>query len=151
MSAAFNCSLNCTNPVSSTDQRVAAACGVKNALSAAIAPVCSDSDVLAGRWVKLYWDSDDDCGEGYDQLFWPGILKEKTCCSGSQQCNAPGATPPTIKCYGVKYNFSSGYCAGKTGSYTSCAVSQARADEKAASYAQATTKTSLFNVLSSTN
>jgi hypothetical protein len=98
--------------------------------------ICSDADVLAGRWVKLYWESDEDCGEGYDPTFWPGIMKNKTCCSGSQDCNAPGATPPPLKCFSTRSSYSAGFCAGKTASYSYCAVSQTRADEKAAFFAK---------------
>ncbi len=129
MSAAYNCALNCTNP---KDTRIGAACAVKSVLSTITPdkPICSDSDVSAGRWVKLYWDSDEDCGEGYDSTWWPGIMKEKTCCTASQRCNAPGATPPSLRCFSTKFSPAAGYCAGKTSSVSVCTASQARADER---------------------
>ncbi len=105
------------------------------ALSDTFGRICNDADVLAGRWIKVYWDSDEDCGEGYDPTFWPGIMQEKTCCSSSQQCNAPGATPPSIKCFGIKSSPSAGYCAGKTAAFSMCATSQARANERASKFA----------------
>ncbi len=134
-SAVYNCSINCTNP---RDDKTGAACYVKSYLSNLNQglPICSEADALAGRWVKLYWDTNDDCGEGYDPTFWPGIMKNKTCCSGSQECNAPGAAPPLIKCFSTMSSFSAGYCAGKTAKYSACAVSQRRADEKAAKFAE---------------
>ena len=141
MSAFYNCAINCTIK---SDGRKPVACAVKEALTGAIGTMCSEDDVLAGRWVKLYWDSDEDCGEGYDPEFWPGIMKEKTCCSTSQECNAPQATPPSIKCFDTKSTFTDGYCAGKTASFSACAVSQARADERAAKYAEVRIKTSLL-------
>jgi hypothetical protein len=139
-SAALNCSIDCTNSMLAADERVSLACSLKYDLSSLFPakPICNDADVRAGRWVKLYWDMDEDCGEGYDPSeYWPGILKEKLCCSDSQRCNGPGVAPPPVKCFGVKYSIASGYCAGTTGSYSTCAVSQTRADEDAASYAEA--------------
>ena len=135
LSASYNCSLNCTNP---NDVRVGAACAVKTGLNTLSpgTPICSDADVLAGRWVKLYWDSNDDCNEGYDPTWMPGIMREKTCCTTSQQCNAPGATPPSIKCFRTTSSYSAGFCAGKTARYSVCAVSQTRADERAAKLAK---------------
>jgi hypothetical protein len=138
VSAAFNCALNCTN---TRDDKVAAMCSVKSALGIInqTTPICSAADVLAARWVKLYWDSDDDCSEGYDPSTWPGIMLEKTCCSTaqlSQQCNAPGATAPSIKCFGTKSSVSTGYCAGKTANFSVCAASQTSADERVSRFAQ---------------
>jgi hypothetical protein len=137
VSAAYNCSIDCVSP-SPSGSVVARACALKTALSAVSQnkPICSDADVLSGRWVKLYWDSDEDCGEGYQSTWAPGIWKEKTCCSGSQQCNAPGATPPTMKCFSTRSSVSAGYCVGKTASFSACAVSQTRADEKSAKSAE---------------
>ncbi len=146
VSALYNCALACSNP---SDTRVAAACHVKADLSAItrVQSVCSDADVLAGRWVKLYWDTDEDCGEGYDPIWWPGILKEKTCCTASQICNAPAASPPSLRCFSAKFSPSAGYCAGKISSVSACAVSQARAEEKAASIA----KVKINNALTSSS
>ncbi len=135
LSASLNCSLNCTDP---SDPRVAAACALNKGLSL-IAPnssICSSADILAGQWVKVYFPSDDDCEEGFDPSWWPGILKEKLCCSASQACNAPGAIPPSNKCFSTKFSPSAGYCAGKSSSLFVCATSQARANEKAAKAAQ---------------
>jgi hypothetical protein len=144
-SLAYNCSLNGTNPLKESD-------GDKfwrlsNALNQDV-KICSDADALAGRWVKLYWESNDDCLEGFDPTFLPGIAKDKTCCSGSQDCNAPGATPPPIKCFGTKANYSTGYCAGKTASFSACAVSQTRADERAAFFAKVQSAYSLADASS---
>jgi hypothetical protein len=135
VSAYYNCALNCTKP---SNELILYACFIKMYVDmvTASAPVCSDADVRAGRWTKLYWDSEDDCGEGFDPVFWPGIMKNKSCCSGSQTCNAPGAMPPVIKCFSTKSTFSAGYCAGKTVSYSACAISQTRADAKAVKFAE---------------
>ena len=136
----FNCSFDCTNPSGDSQIR---ACYLKSAITnisylnkGSNKSICSGADVLAGRWVKLYWGSDEECAEGYNPKLWPGILEEHSCCSSSQQCNAPGAAPPSIKCFGIKSSPSAGYCAGKTASFSICSVSQARADERAAKATQ---------------
>jgi hypothetical protein len=64
---------------------------------------------------------------------WPGIMEQTWCCPSNSPsgCNAPGAPPPTVKCYKTSTSFSSGICAGRSASYSICAVSQIRADQRA--------------------
>ncbi len=123
---------------------IALVCSARDGLSTlAGRPVCSNTSVLAGRWVRLYWGVDFDCGEGYQRDVFPGIVKEQLCCSGSQQCNAPGAAPPSIKCFTAKISPAVGYCAGKASNVSVCASSQTRANEKAAKVAKVLMNTML--------
>ena len=133
------CSLQCTDPRGEGTVR---ACDLKTYIETLSYPsnrlnksICSSNDVLAGRWVKVYWGSDEECGDGYVPALYPGLIENRTCCSSSQQCNAPGATSPSNKCFGIKSSPSSGYCSGKTANFSICAVSQTRADERAANFA----------------
>jgi hypothetical protein len=131
----MSCSLNCTDV---SDQKLVQACSIYTGSlrQAAGKDLCSKDDVLAGRWVKMYWGSDKECGEGYVSKVVPGKVEDYTCCSSSQQCNAPEAIPPPIKCFETTSNFLAGYCSGKTARFSVCAVSQARADERAAKFAE---------------
>jgi hypothetical protein len=139
----LKCSINCTNP---QGEGLVRACELKTSIETISYPsnrlnksICSGTDVLAGRWVKVYWGSDEECGEGYVPKLYPGFIENRTCCSSSQRCNAPGATPPSIKCFGIKSSPTSGYCTGKTASFSVCAASQTRADERAALFAMVRT------------
>ena len=126
LSADINCGVNCVSP---TDQGVAAVCLVISLYS-----VCGKDDVAAKRWVRGYWASDDACSEGLTPKPLPGVLERLLCCASSGQpgCNAPGAAPPAVKCFQTSTTFSSGVCAGRSTSYSVCAVNQSRANGKAA-------------------
>ena len=125
LSADVNCALNCTSP---TDWHVGAVCAVMNGYS-----MCGIDDIASKRWVRGYWGSDDACNEGLWPRQWPGIMEQVLCCasSGKLGCNAPGAAPPAVKCFQTGTTFSSGTCAGRSTSYSVCAVNQSRADAKA--------------------
>jgi hypothetical protein len=131
----MNCAVNCTDP---KDQRLVPACSIYNGSlrQAAGKDLCSNDDIRYGRWVKMYWGTEQECGEGYIPQVVPGKIEEYTCCSASQQCNAPAAMPPAIKCFNIESSFSAGYCQGKTASFSICAVSQTRANERAAKFAE---------------
>ena len=96
--------------------------------------VCEADDVAAKRWVRGYWGSDDACSEGLTPKPLSGVMEQLLCCASSGQpgCNAPGAAPPAVKCFQTGTTFSSGTCAGRSTSYSVCAVNQSRANEKAA-------------------
>lgn len=125
LSADINCGINCVSP---PDERVAAVCVVMSVYS-----VCSADDVAARRWVRGYWGSDEACNEGLWARQWPGIMEQVLCCASSGQpgCNAPGAAPPAVKCFQTSTTYTSGVCAGRSTSYSVCAVNQSRANEKA--------------------